>query len=45
MDERFQDSQEDDEFVPFLSQTENELTDLNTEFNTERPLASENNGP
>jgi hypothetical protein len=36
---------EDDEFVPFLSSTENDYTDLNTEFNTERPLESEINGP
>lgn len=27
----------DDDFAPFLSSTDNELTDLNTDFNTERP--------
>jgi hypothetical protein len=26
----------DNEFIPFLSSTDNEMTDLNTEFNTER---------
>jgi len=26
-----------EDFVPFLSSTDNELTDLNTDFNTDRP--------
>jgi hypothetical protein len=29
-------SEENDEFAPFLSSTENEYTDLNTDFNTDR---------
>jgi hypothetical protein len=28
---------DEEEFIPFLSSTDNELTDLNTEFNTDRP--------
>jgi hypothetical protein len=40
-----QDNQEEEDFVPFLSSTDNELTDLNTEFNTDRPLYAESNGP
>jgi hypothetical protein len=31
---------DEEEFVPFLSSTDNELTDLNTEFNTDRPAES-----
>tara|TARA_B110000285_G_C14802837_1_gene458326 strand:- start:56 stop:259 length:204 start_codon:yes stop_codon:yes gene_type:complete len=40
-----QDNQEEEDFVPFLSSTDNELTDLNTEFNTDRPLYAESIGP
>ena len=29
-------SDDNEEFVPFLSSTENEYTDLNTDFNTDR---------
>lgn len=29
--------EENEDFVPFLSSTDNELTDLNTDFNTDRP--------
>ena len=32
---------EEEDFVPFLSSTDNELTDLNTEFNTDRPGGAE----
>lgn len=36
---------EEEEFVPFLSSTDNELTDLNTEFNTDRPGGAESSAP
>lgn len=29
--------EENEDFVPFMSSTDNELTDLNTDFNTDRP--------
>ena len=36
---------EEEAFVPFLSSTDNELTDLNTEFNTDRPGGAESSAP
>lgn len=36
--------EENDEFLPFLSSTENEFTDLNTDFNTDR-VGGEESGP
>lgn len=36
---------EEEDFVPFLSSTDNELTDLNTEFNTDRPGGAESSAP
>lgn len=37
-------SDENEDFQPFLSSTENEYTDLNTDFNTDR-MACESSGP